>query len=112
MLAGGASERDHQVLEPTTLISADARIHQRLSVRQKLMHAWLFIQIFDYGSIFSRELFKTLFTTGIGQAPPVKDEATAISRLIFRQIAVKREAEYSDCQALGLGWYRLNILGV
>ena len=73
------------------------------SVRQKLMHAWLFIQIFDYGSIFSRELFKTLFTTGIGQAPPVKDEATAISRLIFRQIGVKREAEYSDCQAFGLG---------
>src|SRR6516165_2619797 len=74
MLAAGASERDHQVLETALLIIGHAGIHQRSDTRQELARALLLLQIFDHRLVFSCERLEALFASGIGNAASVKDE--------------------------------------
>src|SRR6184192_995090 len=54
VLATGAAEGDHQILEAELLISADAGVHERQDAGEKLMHALLLLEIFDHRSVFSR----------------------------------------------------------
>jgi len=54
VLAAGAAERDHQILEAALLISADAGIHERQDAGEKLMHALLLLEIFDHRGVFAR----------------------------------------------------------
>src|ERR1700690_2587303 len=83
MLAAGASERHHQILEATTLIFTHARIHQRNNARKKLVHALLLLQVVNHRRVFARENLESLFASGIRKAPGVENKATAISRLVL-----------------------------
>src|SRR5229473_5892330 len=110
MLAAGAAERNHQIFEAALLIVVDARIHQRQDASEKLMHAFLLIEIVDDRGIFTRESLKALFASRIREAPAIEDEPAAISRLIFRQVLVKGKTENPDDQVFGFGSEALQFL--
>ena len=52
---------------------------------QKLVHAFLLIEIFDHRSIFAGQWFEALFAAGIRQAAPVENKSAAIAGFILRQ---------------------------
>jgi len=56
MLAAGAPERHHQVLEAAALIRAHAGVHQRHCAGEKLAHALLLVEIVDDRASFEREV--------------------------------------------------------
>src|SRR5579863_4004930 len=89
MLAAGAAERDHQVLEAALLIVAYAGIHQRHDAGQKLMHALFLIQIVDDRRVAAGEGFEVLLAAGIGEATAIENESAAMSALIFWQAAME-----------------------
>src|SRR6267142_1283134 len=93
MLAAGAAERNHQILEAALLIVVDARIHQRQDAGEKLMNAFLLIEIVDHRGVFAGESLEALFAAGIREAAAIEDEPAAISRLVFRQLLVKGKTE-------------------
>src|ERR1700692_4288040 len=103
MLAAGAAERDHQVLEAAALVFVNAGIHKRHHAGQKLMHALLLVEVIDDRRIFTGELLEALFASGIRQAAAIKNESAAISAFIFRHAAVKRKRENSHSQNVGCG---------
>src|SRR5207302_10261622 len=78
MLAAGATERHHQVLEAATLISADTGVHQRHDAGEKLMHTLMLIEIVDYRRVFPSETFEALFASGIRETAAIENEAAAI----------------------------------
>src|SRR5262245_61457132 len=75
MLPAGATERHHQILEPSTLISCHAGINQRHHAGEKLMDTLLLVEIFDYGRILAGETLETFFPSRVGQTPSVKNES-------------------------------------
>src|SRR5713101_8169661 len=89
MLAAGAAERHHQVVEAATLIRADACVHQRHDAGEKLLHALLLIEIVDYRRVFASEGFEALFAPGIWEAAAIENESASISGLVLRQASVK-----------------------
>src|SRR5712691_13363811 len=103
MLSAGAAERYHQALETAALVFAHAGVHQRHHTGQKLMHALLLIEIIDHGSVFTREQFKSLFASGIGQAAAIENESAAISALIIWHAAMKRKRKYAHGKVICFG---------
>src|ERR1019366_6773533 len=89
MLAAGAAERHHQVLEAATLIRAHACVHQRHDAGEKLVHALLPIEIVDYRRVFAGKGFEALFAPGIREAAAIENESAAIAGLVLRQTSVK-----------------------
>src|SRR5467141_5313550 len=79
VLAAGAAERNHQILEATLLIVADARVHQREDAGEKLVHAFLLNEIVDHRSVLAGESLETLFAAGIGEAACIEDESAAVA---------------------------------
>src|SRR5882672_2245282 len=110
MLAAGAAERNHQILEAALLIAVDARIHQRQDASEELMHAFLLIEIVDDRGVFAGESLKALFASRIREAPAIENEPATISRLIFRQILVKGKTENPNDQVFGFGSEALQFL--
>src|SRR5579885_3444619 len=96
VLPSGATERDHQILEPALLIAADTRIHERQHARKKLVHAFLLIQVVNYRRIFSCQALEAFLAAGIRKAAPVENESAAIPRFVLRQFAVERKTENAD----------------
>src|SRR5450432_2059635 len=90
MLPAGTAERNHQVFEAALPIVANAGIDQRQNTGQKLMHAFLLVEIVDHGRVFPSQSFEALFASGIRQAAPVKSKSTAVASFVFRQSAMKR----------------------
>src|SRR5882724_7311520 len=103
MLAAGAAERNHQILEAALLIAIDARIHQRQDAGEKLMNAFLLIEIVDHRGVFTGESLEALFASRIGEAAAIENEPAAISSLVFRQVLVKRKTENPNDQVFGFG---------
>src|SRR6266478_1633097 len=93
MLPAGASEGHHQVLEAALPVTAHAGIHQRHHAGEKLVYAFLLIQIIDYRRVFSGQRLEALFAAGIREAAAVKNKSAAVPALVPRQTAVKRETE-------------------
>src|SRR5713101_49896 len=89
MLAAGASERHHQVLETALLVISHARIHERHDVRKKLMHTLLLIEVIDDRRILARQRFEPLFAPGIREAAAIENESATVPGIILRQIPVK-----------------------
>src|SRR6266850_6169284 len=110
MLAAGAAERDHQIFEAALLIAADARIHQRQDAGEKLMHAFLLIEIVDHRRVFAGESLEALFASRIREAPAIENEPAAISRFIFREVLVKGKTENPNDQVFGFGSEALQFL--
>ena len=67
------------------LIIADACIHERRGMGEKLVYALLLIQVFNHGRVFACKRLESLFTAGIGNRSAVEDESAAISGFVFRQ---------------------------
>src|SRR5579872_489942 len=110
MLAAGTAERDHQILESTLLIIADAGIQQRHYTGQELMHALLTIEIFDHRGIASGKGLEAVFAAGIGQATPVENKSAAVTSFVCGQAAVEGEAHNSYCQFVGAGLQALQSI--
>src|ERR1019366_7538273 len=89
MLAAGAAERHHQVLEAAALIRAHACVHQRHCTSEKLVHALVLIEIVDDRRVFTGEGFEALFSAGIGEAAAIENEAAAIASVVLRQATMK-----------------------
>ena len=51
---------------------------------QKLVHAFLLVEIFDHRRVFAGERAEPLFAAGIGQAAGIEDESAAVARFIER----------------------------
>src|SRR5438270_10789422 len=79
MLASCTPERDHPGLEAPALISAQARVHQRNSAGQKLMHALLPAEIVNHRGVFAGERLETFIAPRIAKTPCVENEAAARS---------------------------------
>ena len=103
MLAAGATERHHKILEVPALVFGDAGVDERKRAREKLVNALLLVEIFDDGSVASGQSFEALFTAGIGQAATVEDEAAAVAAFVLGPAAVKGKAENSDDQSFRPG---------
>src|ERR1035437_706732 len=89
VLATGASKRDHQTFETAALITAYARIHQRLHVGQILVHAGLLIEIVDYGRVLAGQRTKLFFAPGIEKTARIEDISAAVTGLIGGNVAVE-----------------------
>src|SRR5271157_1935187 len=103
MLAARAAEGHHQILEAALLIIADAGIDQREHSREKLVHAFLLVEVFDHRRVFAGESFEALLAAGIRQTTAIKHEAPAIARVILRQAAMKGKAEDAHDKVLRFG---------
>src|SRR5262249_34043557 len=110
MLASGASERDHEMLESAALIVANAGVQQRHDACQKLMHALLLVEIVDDWRVAARKLLESLFAARIRKAPPIENEAAAVAAFVFRQAAVEREADNAHHEAVGIRRQSLQLL--
>ena len=89
MLTAGAAEGNHQIFEAALLIIADARIHECQNAGEKLVNAFLLIEVVDDGSILAGESFEALFAAGIGEAAAVEDETAAVAGFILRKALMK-----------------------
>src|SRR5882672_1701290 len=110
MLAAGAAERNHQIFEAALLIVVDARIHQRQDAGEKLMNAFLLIEIVDHRGVFTGESLEALFASRIREAAAIENEPAAISRFIFREVLVKGKTENTNDQVFGFGSETLQFL--
>src|SRR6266850_2173163 len=110
MLAAGAAERNHQIFEAALLVAVDARIHQRQDAGEKLMHAFLLIEIVDHRGVLAGKGLEALFASRIRKAPAIENEPAAISRLIFRQVVMKGKAENPNDQIFSFGSEALQFL--
>ncbi len=110
VLAASAAKRDHQILEAALLIIADARIHQRQDTGEKLMHAFLLVEIVDHGGIFTSERLEALLAAGIGEAAAIENESAAVPAFVLRQFLVKRKTENADGQIIRIGSEALQLL--
>src|SRR5215475_15322185 len=111
VLAARTAERDHEVLESAALVLLDAAIDQRENAREKLMHAFLLIQVLDDRRVASGESFELFLATGVGKTAAVENEAAAGSGLVFGPATVKREAENAHGERVGAGSDALQLLG-
>src|SRR5713101_3022233 len=89
MLTAGAAEGHHQVLEAALLIIVHAGIHQRDDAREKLVNAFLLVQIVDDRSVFARQGLEAIFAPGIRKAADIENESPAVPGIILRQAPVK-----------------------
>src|SRR6202521_58328 len=110
VLAAGATERDHQILEAALLIVADAGVHQREDAGQKLVHAFLLNEIVDHRSVLAGESLEALFAAGIGEAASVEDESAAVAALVFWQAVVKGKTENPHDEIVRVGGETLQFL--
>src|SRR6267142_4851126 len=110
MLAAGAAERNHQIFEAALLIVVDARIHQRQDASEKLMHAFLLIEIVDHRRVFAGESLEAHLASRIREAAAIENEPAAISRFIFREVLVKGKTENPNDQVFGFGSEALQFL--
>src|SRR2546423_807485 len=101
MLPACAAERHHQIFEAALLIGGDACIHQRKNAGEKLVHAFLLIEVVDHRSIFPRQFLKALLASGIGKAAAIENKAPAVTAFVFRHTAMKRKAENSHNKIIG-----------
>src|SRR5467141_297844 len=88
VLATGAAEGDHQILEAALLIVADTRVHQREHAGEKLVNAFLLNEIVDDRSILAGESLETLFAAGIGKAASIENASAAVAAFVRRQAVV------------------------
>src|SRR5256885_11121726 len=89
MLSASAAERHHQALESTSLIVAQAGVHERSDVSEILVHAFLMNQVIHHGGIFPCEIFESFFTPRIWETSHIENESAAMSALVLRQALVK-----------------------
>src|SRR3989441_5023956 len=110
MLAAGAAKGDHQIFEAALLITADAGVHQRQDTREKLVHAFLLIEIVDDRGVFASQSFEALFASWIGEAAAIEDESAAVSGLVCWQAAMKGKTENAHDQVIRFGSEALQFL--
>src|SRR5260370_7483836 len=78
MLAAGAAEGHHQVLEAALLIIVHGGIHERDDARKKLVNALLLVEIVDDRSVFAGQGFEAIFTSGIRKSADVENESSPV----------------------------------
>jgi len=93
MLASGATERHHQMLEAALPIGAHAFINQRVYAGDEPMHALLAIEILDDCRVFAGESFKAFFPSRIRKAAAIENKTSAVSGIVLRKAAVKGKTE-------------------
>src|SRR4030095_3811045 len=89
VLSACAPKRDHQTLKPALLIARHTRVHQRKDAGEILVNAFLLVQVLNHGCIFAGQLLESFFPSRIRQAPPVKNESSAVSRFILGHSLMK-----------------------
>src|SRR5690349_22811237 len=85
VLAPGASERHHQVLEPTPHVGGDALIYQRLRLRKIPAHALFRVEEFGHRRVLPSEFLEALLASRIRQAAGIECESTAVASCILRR---------------------------
>src|ERR1700675_4529662 len=110
MLAAGASEGDHEILEAAVLRVADAGVHDREHAGEGLVHAFLLVEIVDDRSVFAGESFEALFAAGIRETAAIEDEASAVTGIVLRQGLVKRKTENAHDEIVGFRGKALQFL--
>jgi len=93
VLAAGAAEGDHEILEAALLVDADSGVYQREDAGQELMDAFLLIEVVDDRGVFAGQGFETLFAARIGEAAAIENEAAAVSGFVGGQGLVKGKTE-------------------
>jgi hypothetical protein len=83
MLSTGATERNHQILEPAVLVIGDAGIHEGHDMTEVLMDGFVLKQVFDYRCIFPGELLESLFPAWVRETANIEDESAAVARLVL-----------------------------
>ena len=89
VLAARAAERDHETLEAAGLVIGDAGVDERINGSQKLVNAFLLIQIFNDGRISASEFLEFFFATRIGKAAAIEDKAATVSAFVFGEFTMK-----------------------
>ena len=103
MLAAGAAEGDHEMFEAAPAIGGDAGVDEGEDAGEKLVNAFLLIEIVDDGCVFAGERFEALFAAGIGEAAAVENETAAVAGFVLGKIAVKRKTENANGEIFGFG---------
>src|ERR1019366_2598405 len=85
-------------------------IHQRQDAGQKLMHAFLLIQIVNHGRVAAGEQLEALFAARVRKAAAIENESAAVSRFVFGPAAVKGETENLNGEILSVGGQVLKFL--
>src|ERR1700676_940993 len=93
MLPAGAAEGNHQVLKSALPVTVHTGIRERHHAGEKLVHAFLLIEVVDHRCVFSGQRLEARFAAGVRQAAAIEDEASPVSALVLRQTAVKGKTE-------------------
>ena len=67
------------MFEAALAIGGDAGVDEGEDAGEKLVHAFLLIEVVDDGGVFAGEGFEALFAAGIGEAATVENEAAAVA---------------------------------
>ena len=86
-------------------------IHERLRVCNKLMHAFLLLEVINHSIVYAGELFVALLAPGVWQAAGIEDEASAIARWIYRHFLMKGKTEDAYGEDVSAGRELLKFLG-
>jgi hypothetical protein len=101
VLAAGASEGDHEILEMAGLVGGDASVDEGEDAGEKLVNGFLLLEIFNDRGVFAGEEFELFFAAGVGEAAAIEDEAAAVSGFVSGQGLVKRETKNAHDEVFG-----------
>ena len=79
MLAAGAAEGNHEVLESSLAIGGDGGVDEGEHSSQELVDGFLLAEVVDDGSILAGERPELLLAAGVGEAAGIEDKAAAIA---------------------------------
>ncbi len=113
MLAAGAAERNHKVLEPPLAIGGDGGVDEGENRSQELLDGFLLSKIVDDWSILAGECPELLLAAGVRQAASIEDKSTAVTGRVSGRFTVERKAEDADGEGRrggrgGLEFWRRN----
>src|SRR5438552_3530435 len=74
------------------------------------MHGFMLNQVIDHRSVFTRELLEALFTSWVGKAADIENEAAAVTGFVRRLTLMKRETEDPDHEGFRFACHRLEFL--
>src|SRR5688572_8749767 len=89
VLSTGATKGHHEVFETTPLIRADTGVHEGHGIRQKLVNAFLPVEIVDHRFSSAREVPETFLPPGIGETAAIEDKSAAVARLVVGQATME-----------------------
>ena len=91
VLAAGAAERHHEILESARLVFLYRVIYDAIDVSEELLHGFFLVEEGDDGFIASGDLFVLVVASGIVYGATVENEATSITAIVAGNASFVRE---------------------